>query len=132
MKKIAILLAFLFAGLMTFAQAEMTFDKTSHDFGALAYNGDGTVVFEYTNTGTQPLIILDVHSSCGCTTPIYTKEPIKPGDKGYVTVEYDTKREGAFSKTITINSTAKNSPIVLTISGEVEMIQVKEATKTLN
>ncbi len=132
MKKIFLLVAFILVSYFTYSQAVMTFEKTSHDFGAIQYNGDGTYVFEYTNTGNMPLIILDVASSCGCTTPIYTKEPLKAGEKGLITVKYDTTREGTFSKSITIKSTAANSPIELKISGKVELMQVKSDTKTLN
>lgn len=132
MKKIFLLICFLTAGFFAFSQAEMTFTVTEHEFGNIAYNGDASYVFEYTNSGNQPLIILDVTTSCGCTTPTYTKEPLKPGQKGQITVEYDSTREGSFNKTITITSTAKNSPVLLTISGEVEMIQARDQIKTLN
>jgi hypothetical protein len=132
MKRIIVLVSLLFLGLYTFAQAKMTFTETEHNFGAIAYNSDGTVVFEYTNSGDKPLIILSVDTSCGCTTPTYTKEPLMPGQTGQITVEYDTTREGVFNKTITITSTAANSPVMLSISGEVEMIQAKDQTKTLN
>jgi len=132
MKKIILILSFLFVSLLTFAQAEMTFETAEHDFGAIAYGGDGSHIFTYTNTGNQPLIILDVKTSCGCTTPTYTKAPLKPGETGLITVEYDTSKEGSFNKTITITSTAKNSPFELKISGEVELIQAKDNVKTLN
>ena len=43
-----------------------------------------------------------------------------PGQKGEIKVHYDTHRVGPFSKSVTVNSNAKNSPVVLKISGTVE------------
>jgi len=131
MKKISLIISLLFLSLFTFAQAEMTFETTEHDFGSIAYDGDGSYVFKYTNTGNQPLIILDVESTCGCTTPVYTKEPLKPGATGLITVEYDTSREGKFDKSVIITSTAKNSPVTLNITGEVELMQASDGAKSL-
>jgi hypothetical protein len=132
MKRILLLSAFFFTALFTFGQAEMTFESVNHDFGEIQFNGNGTFIFTYTNTGNQPLIILDVKSSCGCTTPQYSKEPLAPGASSAITVKYDTTREGAFTKTVTILSTAKNSPIELVITGTVLKMQATSTEKTLN
>ncbi len=100
--------------------AEMIFkDGQEHDFGKIQYDGDGSFEFEFKNTGKVPLIITNVKSSCGCTVPTYPKEPIKKKGKASIKVKYDTKRVGTFTKTITVYSNAKNSPITLRIKGEV-------------
>jgi hypothetical protein len=101
--------------------AEMTFEKDVHDFGTLEYEGNGTYEFKFTNTGKEPLIISDAKGSCGCTVPTYPKNvPIKPGETQVIKVTYDTKRSGAFTKTVTINSNAKTPQKVLTIKGTVQ------------
>jgi len=101
--------------------AEMTFkEDTDFDYGKIMQNSDGTHEFEFKNTGTDPLIITNVKSSCGCTVPTYPKEPVKKGKKAIISVKYDTKRIGTFHKTITVYSNAKNSPIELHINGEVK------------
>ncbi len=100
----------------------MNFKTKQHDFGTI-YQEKGPVryVFEFVNTGSRPVIIKDVKSSCGCTTPSWTKKPIPPGAKGQITVEYDPRnRPGAFLKTVTVYSNAKNSPVVLQIKGFVQ------------
>ena len=99
----------------------INFAKVKHDYGNLQQkNGPAKYVFRYTNTGGKPVIISDVKSSCGCTTPSWSKAPIAPGQKGFVEVVYDPRnRPGRFSKTITITSNASNSPVVLSISGNV-------------
>ncbi len=104
----------------TGSNAEMTFkENLSFDFGKIKQNSEGIHEFEFKNTGKDPLIITNVKSTCGCTVPTYPVEPVKKGDKGIISVKYDTKRIGMFNKTITVYSNAKNSPIKLIIKGEV-------------
>ncbi|MBR6030862.1 MAG: DUF1573 domain-containing protein [Bacteroidaceae bacterium] len=103
--------------------AEITFDTLRYNFGT--FSKDEPVVrcsFPFTNTGTAPLIIHQAFASCGCTIPTYTKEPIKPGEKGTIEVTYDgtDKFPGRFSKTITIRSNAINEVVRLTIEGLME------------
>ena len=65
--------------------AEIKFDTLSHDFGIFSEK-DPIVqcTFTFTNVGTAPLIIHQAIASCGCTVPTYTKDPIKPGEKGSI------------------------------------------------
>lgn len=108
----------------TFAQKvepNIAFDKTTHNFGKIKET-DGAVKynFEFTNTGSQPLIITDVSASCGCTTPEWSREPIPAGGRGFVSALYDPKnRPGNFNKTVTVKSNSENSPIMLHITGDV-------------
>jgi len=100
--------------------AEMTFkDELTFDFGKILEKSDGTTEFVFKNTGKQALIITNVKSSCGCTIPTYPIEPIAKNKTGVIAVKYDTKRIGVFTKTITVYSNSKNSPIKLIIKGEV-------------
>lgn len=98
----------------------MTFDKDAIDYGTIKQDAEGNRVFTFTNTGKTPLIISEAHGSCGCTVPSYTKEPVMPGQKSEIKVHYDTHRVGPFSKSVTVNSNAQNSPVVLKIGGTVE------------
>lgn len=130
MKRFGLLtLTLLLSGSILFGQSkkskdDMVFDKTAngitaHDFGSIVYGANGKVDFSFTNNGTKDLIINDVKSSCGCAVPIYPKEPVKPGQKGTIQIEYNTKLAGPFNKTIVVYSTAGNSPIRLEIRGKV-------------
>jgi hypothetical protein len=66
------------------------------------------------------LVVNRVQASCGCTTPVWTKEPIEYGKKGEVTVTYNTTgRPGAFTKTITVYSNDTVNQAILIIRGEV-------------
>jgi hypothetical protein len=95
-------------------------DKDVHDYGDVPYGGDGTCEFKVTNTGTEPLIMSKCKGSCGCTVPKCDTNPIAPGETSIITVKYDTKRTGAISKSVTINSNAVNEPTkVVRIKGNV-------------
>ena len=80
---------------------------------------DGVRVFEFTNTGTLPLVITDVTSSCGCTIPEKPEDPILPGKTGEIKVKYDTNRVGPIRKTITVYSNADVPAKSIKIKGEV-------------
>jgi hypothetical protein len=80
----------------------------THDFGTLKEGPVATHVFEFTNVGNEPLIIQNASASCGCTTPEWPKEPILPGKKGKIVVNYNTQgRVAPFTKDVYIQSNAK-------------------------
>lgn len=97
----------------------MTFEKMEIDYGNVVQGGDGVRVFKFKNTGTEPLIIKNARGSCGCTVPKWPNEPIKPGQSASIEVQYDTKRLGSFTKTITVETTESIGKQVLTIKGNV-------------
>ncbi len=104
-------------------QAEMIFENVEFNFGNIDYDSEGTHEFIFKNTGKVPLIITNVSSSCGCTTPEWSKEPIQRKKKGKITVKYDTKRVGNFVKSVKVYSNAKNSPVMIIIRGSVKAKQ---------
>ena len=100
---------------------EITFEEIVHDFGTLPFKGVAECEFTFTNTGKEPLIIQSCPSTCGCTVPTCPSDkPIKPGEKGTIKVKYNTTNiPGAFTKQFTVMSNAKNSPVRVTIKGEI-------------
>ena len=99
--------------------ASINFESEIVDYGTIEKGSDGMRVFTFTNTGNAPLIISDVKASCGCTVPTYSKEAILPGEDGEIEVKYDTKRVGAFTKTITVSSNANLTRKTLKIKGNI-------------
>lgn len=81
--------------------------------------GDGECEFVFRNTGTTPLVLTHVKSTCGCTIPVWPKEPIKAGEQGIIRVSYDTKRVGTFVKSVYVYSNANNGVQRLYIRGKV-------------
>jgi hypothetical protein len=75
-------------------------------------------VFEFTNTGNAPLQIQNVQPTCGCTTPEWSKEPVKPGAKGFIKATFNPEgRPGSFDKSINISTNA--GPVTISFSGVV-------------
>lgn len=96
------------------------FESEVIDYGTIEHNADGDRVFTFTNVGKEPLIISNAVGSCGCTTPKWDKEPIKPGATGKITVHYATDRVGQFEKTVTLTSNADTPSKVIKIKGVVK------------
>lgn len=80
MKTFGTLLVVFFISFSTSAQ-EFKFEKETIDYGKISKGSNGERVFIFTNTGTQPLIIKNIQSSCGCTVPKKPEKPIMPGEK---------------------------------------------------
>lgn len=101
-------------------KTEILFENKVHNFGNLKYASEkGVHDFVFKNVSEKPIILTQVKSSCGCTTPQWSKKPIQPGESSSITVKYNTKIPGKFSKNVTVFSNADNSPVKLEISGEV-------------
>ena len=130
MKKVLSITLMLFACLTYAAaqqQAEIKFDKVSIDLGTFSEsNPVQEPVFTFTNVGQAPLIINQAVASCGCAVPSYTKEPIKPGQKGQIKVTYNGKGKfpGHFKKSITVRTNGVPEMTRLYIEGV-----MKEASK---
>ena len=102
-------------------QASFNFEKDEFDFGKITQGESSTYEFKFTNEGTEPLVIGKAEGSCGCTVPIYPKEPIMKGQTAIIKVTFNsTGKSGVQDKTVTITSNAKQNPMVLHMKGIVE------------
>ncbi len=99
--------------------AMLTFESVVIDYGEIEQGSDPLRVFNFENTGDAPAIIKNAKGSCGCTVPVWPKEPIMMGEKSKIEVRYDTKRIGKFTKTVKLTTNYSDQPIVLTIKGKV-------------
>lgn len=89
------------------------------DYGTIIQNSDGSRLFSFINEGDAPLLITNVKTTCGCTVPSYSKAPILPGESGEIQIKYNTKKLGAFTKTITVMSNAEGGNKILKIKGNI-------------
>lgn len=124
MKKVFFLCLLVFFAVMgvsaqSTSGAAMTFEQTEIDYGKIEKGSDRTRIFKFKNTGDEPLIIQSVKGSCRCVVPTYAQATIMPGETSEIKVDYDTNREGLFTKTVTINTNEANYMHTLTITGEV-------------
>lgn len=109
------------AAAKTTSKAGMKFETDVMDYGTIKQNSERVRKFFFTNTGKEPLVIQSAQGSCGCTVPTYPKEPIMPGQRASIDVNYDTNRVGPFTKTVTLTTNADGQETkVLTIKGTVE------------
>lgn len=99
----------------------LTIEKNTHDFGDI-YQGDVVEhTFKFTNTGNQPLLITNIQTSCGCTTPTWPRDPIMPGGKGELKVGFNSAGK--------MNKQTKTLPI---ISNSVTDVSVTFTTNVLD
>lgn len=118
-KTVYLILGFMVACI---AQPKIQFEFTEYDYGKIKEEeGPKKAVFTFKNVGTEPLQITAVRASCGCTASNYTREPVAPGQKGFVEAIYNPAyRPGPFQKSVSVTS---NDPdrgtIVLVIKGDV-------------
>jgi len=97
----------------------ISFDKKIHDFGDIVIS-DGAVkcTFTFTNISDSPIVVHNIISSCGCTTPQWTRSPIQPGEKGKVEVVFNNDQGPyPFDKTLTLYVSGVNRPVILRVRG---------------
>ncbi len=110
MRKLFIPLLCMIVGfsLQANAQAKFKFDGgDTHDFGVVKRGPVAFHKFEFTNVGDQPLVVMDVKPSCGCTNVEWIKTPVLPGQRGFIQLGLKTEEQhGVFNKEVYIQSTA--------------------------
>lgn len=117
-------LVFLFIipfSLIAQKNAIIKFDKDVYDFGKInEEKGTVSTTFFFQNTGTDTLTISEVKPTCSCTIANWSKAPLSPEGKGFVTVDFDPlHKSGDFSKAIYVRSNATVPNYMLTIKGVV-------------
>ncbi len=96
------------------------FEETSFDFGVLVEGEKVAHSFKYKNVGKTDLIISSVSTTCGCTVPNYSKEPLKPGKEAELEVVFSSSgKRGMQHKTITILANTQPNRTYLEIMAEV-------------
>ncbi len=74
-----------------FSQAKLELKDAKQNFGTVKKGDVVKLDYEFTNTGTEPLIITEAEVSCSCTTVDFPKQPIAPKQTGKIVVSFDTK-----------------------------------------
>jgi hypothetical protein len=138
---LTLLLLVYFVSLSVFAQKEVAqkplsnakiqFTEKQHDFGDVVQGDVVTHKFAFQNTGTEPLMILNVQTTCGCTAPEWPKKPIPPGEGGEIVVTFNSKDKiGRVNKVITVfNNGVKPEEKLKIVSN---ILPVSEEIKTID
>ncbi len=99
--------------------AKFNWVSTVFDFGQIKRNVPVNHTFRFTNNGDGPLIITSVQASCGCTVTEYSKDPVPPGQEGFVKATYNAANPGVFTKTVSVNANTGGEAVLLSIKGTV-------------
>lgn len=101
------------------------FSTLLHDYGTLREEaGPVKTQFEFKNISKDTILITEAKPSCGCTTPVFSKDPVPPGKKGSLTAEFNPEgRPGEFLKTISIS--IKKWPEDILANAEVQVLEIK-------
>jgi hypothetical protein len=125
MKKIIFTIAIAFMAIITNVSAQapnIKMNESGHNFGQIEEGPEYKHTFTFTNTGDAPLIVNNVVTPCGCTTPTFTKDPVLPGKSGEIVLSYNSAgRLGSFDKTCTVlTNLGAGKDVYLNIKGEVK------------
>ncbi len=109
------------------AFAAFSFEETEHYFGEIKQGDIVKHTFNFTNIGDAPLLITDIKTTCGCTTPNYTREPVAPGESGEIEVQFNSAgKSGLQNKVITIYANTKQQRETISIS---TLVKVEKEVK---
>jgi hypothetical protein len=100
--------------------AGFEFENIVYEFGEITQGEKVQTTFKFTNNGDVDLIISDAKGSCGCTVPVYPRNPIPPGEEGEIEVVFDSNgKMGQQNKTVTLIANTKPNTTVLALKGNV-------------
>ncbi len=109
------------AGAQNVFEQTVSFDKIVHDFGDIMMSdGPQKCSFKVKNISDRPIVIHRVLTSCGCTEPTWTQEPIRPGGTGEIQVVFSNDQGPyPFSKSVTVYVSGLSKPVILKVKGVV-------------
>jgi hypothetical protein len=102
-----------------YTSSPLKWKSTEIDLGSIPQSKPVEIQYELTNTGNEPIVITSVVASCGCTAAQYDKNPILAGATTVIKATFNAAAKGAFRKTITVTTSAEETPKTLTFTGTV-------------
>ena len=99
---------------LRFSRPEWNFGDIREEEGMVTHTCVGR------NAGDEPLVIVEVTATCGCTVPSFSRKPVLPGEETPITVTFDPRnRPGSFSKELSVFSSRRERLARLRITGNV-------------
>lgn len=95
----------------------------THEFGDLIQDVPVKHSFVFKNITDEPITIENVRTTCGCTVPDWSYEPILPGATSEIKVEYDAHKLQGFRKRILVFFYDQKKGEKLYIEGYVEEVE---------
>ena len=123
MKKILFITLLL---LSAFAQAQLVFNKTLHNFGDIEKNDKKYFDFTLTNAGKDTVWILRIDEPYGVDAK-FSSKMILPDSTVIVRIKYTPKRKGKFSADVPVWVSSNNTPLIFTVKGNAKTVDVNES-----
>mgnify|MGYP006072390085 CR=1 FL=1 len=106
------------------------FEETVMQFGEISQGEKVKRLFTFTNIGKTSLIISDAKGSCGCTVPLWPRNPIAPGEEGEIEVVFNSNgKSGHVKNTVTLVANTVPNVMVLAIEGDVLVPQTQNSAQ---
>jgi hypothetical protein len=100
---------------------KLEFEKKEYDFGSVTEGVPVKFTYKFKNVGNAPLLITDIHTTCGCTVPTWNKNPIPVGASDEIKVAFDTSDKlNQQSKKITVIANTYPSETELILKGYIK------------
>ena len=120
---------------LCFAEPVAKFNEFAFDFGNVSNTDQDKVehVFEFSNTGSDDLLIQRLVLPSGSAKASATSTVIKPGENGGIKVEVDVRgKKGIYSKRIDVHTNDPMAPIIslsvkMSVNDRIHMSQYKPA-----
>lgn len=104
------------------ADSPMRFERSAIDAGTINEDdAPSRYRFHWHNDGSEPLVVTEVRTGCGCAAADYDRRAVGPGEEGVITITYHPKgHPGRFRRKITVHTQSTGRPAaVLELTGEV-------------
>jgi hypothetical protein len=99
---------------------EIQFENLTYNFGKVIQGEMLSYTFHFKNAGKTSLLISGIEASCGCTTSVPPRAPIKPGEKGEVKITFDSKHKiGEVISYLVVTANTYPAQTVLTVNAMV-------------
>ena len=120
MKRLSLLIVIILAAQgLALAQPQFSPGAPEQSIGELMFQKPTDIKFRFSNRGNQPLIITEVHPSCGCVRVDYPTTPIAPGREGVIIATYDSRLMGTFRRELMVYTNVRPEPFYLAFDGRV-------------
>ena len=108
--------------------AHIEFEKMTIDLGNVKEDAIVERYFDFKNTGTSTLEILDCRGSCGCIQPRAMATIIEPGESGQIYVKYIARNKVGPQRPV-VTLTTNSSPSVIRLFVETWVDQIPGGVK---
>lgn len=125
----AVIMAMLWATVLTAAAQRLQVKTPLLDVGKTGFGVPVTATFELRARGGRHLHIDKVTTDCGCTVADYPKGSIGNGEKFNVSLTYDARLLGHFTKQAAVWLRGADTPVWLTMKGVV-LTEVKDYSRS--